>query len=376
MYSQLQSAKQLIVGAASVKETDTGIEISRLPEWVADRLTTDPILKFVASNGSGVRLSTLTRASKIVMKLMLTEIVIGEMPRQPVSAVVVINGTEKTFEFLNVANTLNPLAPGGGRFSSEPSVIEFELETGSLANEVEIWFPQNCAIIISELMADAKLTPPAPAGSSWVHYGSSISHCGEADGPLGVWPVLAARELGLNIYNLGLAGQAQLDQFAARTIAELKPDFVSLKIGINTVNANSLNARTYPHAVHGFIDTIRDTLPEAPILVSTPIFCPPHELGFAPTIFDPIAKKAKGSPQPTEFFPATLNLLMVRELTESVVKQRQTNDPNLYLMSGLDLFGESDSADLPDDLHPNAEGYKRMGRRFASHPVVQSWLAR
>jgi lysophospholipase L1-like esterase len=30
------------------------------------------------------------------------------------------------------------------------------------------------------------------------------------------------------------------------------------------------------------------------------------------------------------------------------------------------LFNESDVADLPDGLHPNGDGYIRMGERFAA----------
>ena len=35
---------------------------------------------------------------------------------------------------------------------------------------------------------------------------------------------------------------------------------------------------------------------------------------------------------------------------------------------GLALFGPDDVAELPDGLHPSAEGYRRMGERF--HTVV------
>jgi lysophospholipase L1-like esterase len=33
-------------------------------------------------------------------------------------------------------------------------------------------------------------------------------------------------------------------------------------------------------------------------------------------------------------------------------------------MNGPDLFGPDDVADLPDGLHPNADGNQRMGERF------------
>jgi lysophospholipase L1-like esterase len=33
-------------------------------------------------------------------------------------------------------------------------------------------------------------------------------------------------------------------------------------------------------------------------------------------------------------------------------------------VDGLALFGPDDVGDLPDGLHPNAAGYRRMGERF------------
>jgi lysophospholipase L1-like esterase len=34
------------------------------------------------------------------------------------------------------------------------------------------------------------------------------------------------------------------------------------------------------------------------------------------------------------------------------------------VLDGLALFGPDDAGDLPDALHPNAAGYRRMGERF------------
>jgi lysophospholipase L1-like esterase len=38
----------------------------------------------------------------------------------------------------------------------------------------------------------------------------------------------------------------------------------------------------------------------------------------------------------------------------------------LFYLNGLTLFNETDLADLPDGLHPNAAGQQRMGERFAA----------
>ena len=42
--------------------------------------------------------------------------------------------------------------------------------------------------------------------------------------------------------------------------------------------------------------------------------------------------------------------------------KQQGHDPAVLI--GLDLFGPEYSDLLPDKLHPNAEGYKQLGRNF------------
>ena len=52
-----------------------------------------------------------------------------------------------------------------------------------------------------------------------------------------------------------------------------------------------------------------------------------------------------------------------------VVKTR--DDDNLSYVNGLDLFGHKDAINLPDDLHPNPDGYVTMGERFATMHLAQ-----
>ena len=108
----------------------------------------------------------------------------------------------------------------------------------------------------------------------WLHHGSSISHGSNGDSPTAIWPALAARLGGVELVNLGFGGSALLDPFTARVIRDTPADVISLKLGINLVNADLMRLRAFGPAVHGFLDTIRDGHPDTPLLVVSPIHCP------------------------------------------------------------------------------------------------------
>ena len=115
----------------------------------------------------------------------------------------------------------------------------------------------------------------------------------------------------------------------------------------STAFPGSFSPRTYQPAVIGMVRMIRQKHPAAPIGVITAICSPPREE----------ARNAVG-----------MSLSDYRVHTaEAVRRLRACGDENVHLFDGLELLGPADAAYLPDDTHPNADGYELIGHRAAEH---------
>ena len=55
------------------------------------------------------------------------------------------------------------------------------------------------------------------------------------------------------------------------------------------------------------------------------------------------------------------------EVATAVEDLRTHGDQILHYVDGLQLFGADLIEMLPDQLHPNAEGYKALGKKFTQH---------
>ncbi len=91
----------------------------------------------------------------------------------------------------------------------------------------------------------------ARAATIWVHHGSSISQGSNAATPAGTWASIAARAAGVGLVNLGFGGSALLDPFVARVIRDTPADLLSVKMGINIVNADLMRRRAFAPACTG-----------------------------------------------------------------------------------------------------------------------------
>jgi hypothetical protein len=212
---------------------------------------------------------------------------------------------------------------------------------------LEVWLPQfgTFRLHALDLPEGASLGPAPDRRPRWVTYGSSITQCRTAAGPAQTWPAIVARERDLNLTCLGYGGQCHLDVMVARTMRDLAADYLSMCVGINIYGAASLGPRAFRSAVVGFVQVVREGHPDAPYVVMSPICSPPRER----------------TPNAVGF---TLEA-MRQEVALAVESLRAHGDANLHYVDGLSVFGPDLAGRLPDDLHPDAEGYAILGRAFA-----------
>jgi len=368
--------RSAIRGTAFVDETELGLSPIRLPHSIRRR-GGDGSIERMAAQTAGVRLELTTTASVIEIEALLTRSYPADVPddARPAVLVAVVDGRETDRKaFLN--GPILHLLPDGRleRVEGTSSVAELALGDATAAPRVvEIWLPQVSATEIRSVRADAPLLrAPLRARPRWTHYGSSISHSAEADGPTRTWTGLAALALDWDLTNLGFGGQAMIDPFVARVIRDRPSDLITLKIGTNPINADAFRMRTFAPAVHGFLDTIRDGQPDTPIVVISPVTLPMHETTPGPTAVGADGRLT-GTPDAGDR-PGVLTLSSVRPALERIVAERA--DPALHYLDGLRLLGPDDAHHLRDRLHPDAEGYALMGRRFVEIARDAAWAPR
>lgn len=366
-----------VVGPYDHQVNDDGwVAFSRLPLWTWQQFGVSGLHRWTRFP-SGVRLRFRSAATTLALEVHVMPLTIARVIEEPATARfdLVVDGVEAATVPATKGGQIRlemdgPLVTSEQFIRGEGEEITFtNLKSGM--KEIEIWLPAGALVEVRNISADDALLAPTPSTKKkWVHYGSSISQCAETERPLDIWSVHASRLLGLDIRNLGLAGEAHLDGFVARTIAATPADFISLKLGINVVNGDSMRERSFIPAVHNFLDIIREKKPTTPILLISPIICPFHEVNPGPTLIGDAGLTSMERPQ--ALAAGALNLPKIRAILETIVNER--GDTNLYFMSGLELFNEGDLGMMPDLLHPNSAGYRLMGERFVA--LQKDFIAR
>ncbi|MGR6915644.1 GDSL-type esterase/lipase family protein [[Actinomadura] parvosata] len=364
----------LLRGALDLEPTERGLLPHRLPARARAQCA-DGQLAMAESQPSGVRLALRTRATTVELDTVPTKrLYTGAPPRPDGVYDLIVDGRLTGQATLGDGDTITiDLATGATQ--TRPGPVGTVRFTGlpDRDKDVEIWLPHNETTELVALRTDAPVAPLPDRGRRvWLHHGSSISHGSDAASPSTTWPALAASLAGLELINLGLGGSALLDPFTARAMRDTPADLISVKIGINIVNADLMRLRAFGPAVHGFLDTVREGHPAAPLLVVSPIYCPIHEDTPGPCAFDPSALSSgrlrfRATGDPAERAAGKLTLGVIRDELARIVEQRRAEDPNLRYLDGRELYGEADHAELPlpDELHPDAATHRLIGERFA-----------
>jgi len=224
---------------------------------------------------------------------------------------------------------------------------------------IELWLPVSAPFRLHalELSEGASLAPAEETRQRSVTYGSSITHgLFPVDHPSEAWTATVAREADRDLTCLGYAGHCHLDPMVARMIRDLPADYLSVKVGCNIYESNSLSPRTFRPALIGFLATIRDGHPDTPLAVISPLCAPPREAA---------ANKVG------------LTLQAMREEVAAVVELlRARGDRHLHYVDGLRLLGPEHADLFSDGVHPNAEGFALLAENFLREVVQPVFQAR
>lgn len=387
----LPDARVELLGAAWWEETAHGLVPHRLPAWTRAQFP-DAGFGLNETNPSGVRVRFATASDRVVLHAAVSQwegISTGPIPplRDPGVFDAVVSG-----EGLGEGGVvLSAAAPHWGRLTEDlqtgtihddpgpAAPIAFQVP-GSGWRTVEIYLPFRDRVRVVAVESDGEIAAAPSSRPRWVHYGSSISHGAEAAQPTGIWPVVAARAVGVDLHNLGFGGQALLDPFVARSMRDLTADVLSIKIGINVLNHAAYGRRMFASLLHGFLDTIREGRPDVPLIVASPLFTPigenrPGPTGIDEAMLPTVVFTSHGRAE--QIADGALTLRAIREIVAEVVTGRiAAGDTALTYVDGLDLYGPGDWPEfaMADLLHPDPPAHRLIGERFA--PVLAGALAR
>lgn len=330
-------------------------------------------LRAVSMQASGVRILFDTESTTISLRARCTRFQLEDFLGARNAFVAEVSGTQVGQVESPVDATIKVSLAGDSSSvtgNGQPSDIVFD---GLPAHQktVTVWLPQGMIVDLFSITGDAPITAARPESRPvWLHHGSSISHCVETPLPTGVWPVIAARTAGLDVINLGFGGQCMLDPFVADAIAATPADVISLKVGVNIVGARSMDQRTFTPALHGFLDRVRAGHPDTPIILASSILWPGSEDTPGPSdveFLDNGGLRCFTAGAKNDVDKGALSMRRSRHDVAYVAQMRAAAGENIHYLDGLSLYGPQDTEryTLPDSLHPDADLYAEIGRRFA-----------
>ncbi|MDO4044556.1 GDSL-type esterase/lipase family protein [Clavibacter michiganensis] len=382
---ELDGGSVRVHGHLGLMAVPGGVRPIRLPEarW-RDFPPAGELLRAQVSTAAGVRIRFTTRAAEVRLRVRCTRIRFDELPGPRNTFVAEVDGVDLPPVAAPV-DVVRRIPPSGDAAeetavgSGDPPVVVLR-GLGHGPSTVTVWLPQGMLVDLVGVTAEEPVRAADPLGlPRWIHHGSSISHCVEAPDPTGAWPVVAARQAGLDLVGLGFGGQCMLDPFVADAIADEPADVISLSVGINIVGARSMDQRTFVPALHGFLDRVRRGHPDTPIVLASSILWPGSEHVPGPPgveFRDDGSVRCFAAGDPADVPRGALTLAESRRHVAHVARVRWEAGERIAHLDGLALYGPDDVERyaLPDGLHPDAELYAEMGRRWVARVFADGGL--
>lgn len=196
------------------------------------------------------------------------------------------------------------------------------------------------------LDGNATVSDPAPFARQRpvVYYGSSITQGGCASRSALSYQAILGRRLNLDFVNLGFSGNGIGEPEVARIVAEIDASCFVMDFCQNCRTPAMLQEAYAP-----FLQTIRDTHADTPIICITPIFSVTEIPGDGQRLAD-----------------------MRQVIRTAVDDRRKMGDDNIYVVEGYGMLGPDDREGLVDLTHPNDVGFFSMADGL--EPILRSVL--
>ena len=183
--------------------------------------------------------------------------------------------------------------------------------------------------------------PPNPdekPAKRWLAYGSSITNSNFETG----YPHVAARMLGVDVYNVGLSGACRMEGAMVDFLASRADfDFVTAELGVNVRGEYSVEEFRTRAAY--LIDRFLSANPDMPLAIITHF--------------------QTGQSHPLNETPVVAAQRAFDQVLRDLVDARRR--PNLHLIEGASILDRFDLLSI-DLVHPTSVGQVRMGMNLAS----------
>lgn len=188
---------------------------------------------------------------------------------------------------------------------------------------------------------DSLPTPASPPRleKPMVIYGTSITQGGCSSNPGSDFAAVAARQLNLDLINLGFSGNGQGEPELAELMAEIDAAVYILDYAANT------QSEAMRQNLPEFIRILRERRPLSPILLVSQIYYPRYE-------FNPVARQE---------IEAKRDVIL-----DVYIQCRHAGDLNIHFADGFDWLPYGASGVQVDGCHPTDHGFALMAARLAS----------